>query len=257
MSKPPWFKFYSADWLSSSDIRSMSLEEMGLFVHLMAVSWQETPPGTLPEDLRKISEISGQSFRKVSRIFAQTLEKFWKVSSKLNGRRVNEKMFLIAEELIATTEKQSEAGKRGAEARWGGHSDRKGISDTDTDTDKGKNKSVPELEKFPPQAPPDSKASKKKRTTPKLTDEEWIGTLPTLPAFSHIDVPHEIDKMDAWVAVNPRRKKTRRFITNWLNRIDKPMEGADNGTGKRDISVTEHFYPSGEEPSGQGDISSH
>lgn len=40
------------------------------------------------------------------------------------------------------------------------------------------------------------------------------------PAYSHIDIPRELHKMDAWLAANPGRKKTERFIINWLNRIE-------------------------------------
>ena len=30
--------------------------------------------------------------------------------------------------------------------------------------------------------------------------------------------------MDAWLLTHRGRKKTRRFVVNWLNKIDKPME---------------------------------
>jgi hypothetical protein len=29
--------------------------------------------------------------------------------------------------------------------------------------------------------------------------------------------------MDAWLLIKPERKKTRKFIVNWLNKIEKPF----------------------------------
>jgi hypothetical protein len=58
----------------------------------------------------------------------------------------------------------------------------------------------------------------------KLTDEEWLVGLKKNPAYQHIDLPVELGKMDAWLAERPGRQKTRRFVLNWLNKIEKPMK---------------------------------
>ena len=45
------------------------------------------------------------------------------------------------------------------------------------------------------------------------------------PAYAGIDVDKELARMDAWL-LTPKakgRKKTRAFIVNWLNRIDRPV----------------------------------
>lgn len=59
---------------------------------------------------------------------------------------------------------------------------------------------------------------------PKLTDEEWIESLKKNPAYSHIDIPSELGKMDAWLSLHPGRKKSRPFVLNWLNKIEKPLK---------------------------------
>lgn len=62
---------------------------------------------------------------------------------------------------------------------------------------------------------------KKKR----LTDDEFLEELRKNPAYSHVNFPVELGKMDAWF-LTPKghgRKKTRQFILNWLNKIDAPM----------------------------------
>ena len=71
--------------------------------------------------------------------------------------------------------------------------------------------------------------SRKNSETPKFTDEDFLNQLKTLPCYQGIDVDTELSKMDAWL-LTPKgkgRKKTRRFIVNWLNKIDKPLEVKD------------------------------
>lgn len=57
----------------------------------------------------------------------------------------------------------------------------------------------------------------------KQTDEEWLTDLKTNQAYSHIDLAAELGKMDAWLSTRPSRHKTRRFIVNWLNKIERPI----------------------------------
>lgn len=66
---------------------------------------------------------------------------------------------------------------------------------------------------------------KSKRTLP---DSEFLLGLKTL--YPYVDTDTELTKIDGWLSVNPHRKKTRRFIINWFNRIDKPI--ATNNTGR-------------------------
>lgn len=43
------------------------------------------------------------------------------------------------------------------------------------------------------------------------------------PSYSHIDITAELGRMDAWLLAHPGRKKTKRFIVNWLNKIEAPL----------------------------------
>lgn len=56
-----------------------------------------------------------------------------------------------------------------------------------------------------------------------LSDLDFLNTLKTNLAYKHIDIDNELAKMDAWLITNKGRQKTRRFIVNWLNKIDKPL----------------------------------
>ena len=71
-------------------------------------------------------------------------------------------------------------------------------------------------------------------TSKKLTDEQFIKALKTNPAYSHIRLEDELAKMDAWLLTHPGRQKTRRFVVNWLNKIEKPME-VKNRTTQRPV----------------------
>lgn len=67
--------------------------------------------------------------------------------------------------------------------------------------------------------------------TPKpahLSNEDFITTLKANKAYAHIDIDRELGKMDAWLSTN-NRKKTRKFVVNWLNKIDKPLEKQNSG----------------------------
>ena len=73
-----------------------------------------------------------------------------------------------------------------------------------------------------------SKVKEKTSSSKKLSDDEFVDALKNNIAYSHIAVEVELGKMDAWLLSNPGRKKTRRFITGWLNRIDTPLKTKGN-----------------------------
>ena len=61
----------------------------------------------------------------------------------------------------------------------------------------------------------------KRPRTPSVPDDAWIDSLKS--SYHWLDVPTELSKMESWLEVNPQRQRTRRFIINWLNRIQKPV----------------------------------
>lgn len=54
-----------------------------------------------------------------------------------------------------------------------------------------------------------------------LNDETFLRELKRLYHWVNLDV--ELAKMDAWLLTKPGRQKTRGFIVNWLNKVDKPL----------------------------------
>lgn len=66
------------------------------------------------------------------------------------------------------------------------------------------------------------KLSKEKEATPR-TREDFISSLKTDPAYKHVNIDNELLKMDTWLRKNPERKKTERFVLNWINKIEAPL----------------------------------
>ena len=61
---------------------------------------------------------------------------------------------------------------------------------------------------------------KEKRT---LTSTDFLTSLKVNASYSHIDIDTELGKMDAWLLAHKGRQKTKRFIVNWLNKIERPL----------------------------------
>lgn len=57
MNRPPAFQFYAKDWLSSKKIVTMTLEEEGAYIHLLAHCW-DSPDCTLPDDDSELAQLS-------------------------------------------------------------------------------------------------------------------------------------------------------------------------------------------------------
>ena len=61
-----------------------------------------------------------------------------------------------------------------------------------------------------------------RKTSPTLTDEEFVQSLKSNPAYTGIDIDRELGRLDAWL-LTPRgrgKRKTRRRIFNWLNNVE-------------------------------------
>jgi hypothetical protein len=69
-----------------------------------------------------------------------------------------------------------------------------------------------------------------------LSDEEFISDLKKI--YDYIDIDVELKRIDAWLLTHQDRKKTRCFVTNWLNRIEKPMPKQ-----KSTLGITEGYRP--------------
>jgi len=65
-------------------------------------------------------------------------------------------------------------------------------------------------------------ATLKPKSAPAV-DSDWLNSLPTDPAFQGIDVLRELAKAKLWAA-SKKRKFSKRFILNWLMRVEAPLK---------------------------------
>ena len=79
--------------------------------------------------------------------------------------------------------------------------------------------------------------SRTKQSTSALSPAEFILKLKTIPAYGHIDIDAELGRMDGWLLAHPGRKKSKAFITNWLNKIEKPIPPSSVAMVKRQVVV--------------------
>ena len=81
----------------------------------------------------------------------------------------------------------------------------------------------------------------KKILQKKISDDEFLKFLKE--KFTWIDLEREIIKIDAWILAHPGRQKTRRFIVNWLSKIDQPMKvikpGYEETEKRKDLEYQE------------------
>lgn len=105
----PYFKFYAGDWLAG--VLSLSLEERGAYITLLAWSWEHGP---LPQEKVKRARIMGASAAKFNTLW-RTLGEFW-VETPVGW--INERLERERAKLAEQHAELSDAGKRGAEKRW-------------------------------------------------------------------------------------------------------------------------------------------
>lgn len=75
------------------------------------------------------------------------------------------------------------------------------------------------------------------------TTEEFVEYLKN--TYDWVDIDIELKKIDAWLAkpANSHRKKTRRFVENWISRSEKPMEKQQYVPGTM-LGINEGYRPS-------------
>jgi hypothetical protein len=69
----------------------------------------------------------------------------------------------------------------------------------------------------------DTTKKDKKDKNISITDISFFESLKS--TYTWVDYDAEMKKIDFWIANHPGRRKTRRFVMNWFNKIEKPLEG--------------------------------
>lgn len=74
------------------------------------------------------------------------------------------------------------------------------------------------------------KQEKERHAHTQISFDDFVASLRANPAYSHIDLDVELAKAEAWAA-NHGKRFTRKFVTDWMNRIEPPLRS--NGKAHR------------------------
>lgn len=81
----PAFQFYPKDWLSNGKVKSMTLEERGAYIDLLAIYWNE---GGLPSEPMALSRLLGVPLRTFNRLWKNVSRCFEVVGPNLSQSRL-------------------------------------------------------------------------------------------------------------------------------------------------------------------------
>ena len=223
MGKAPAFQMYAADFLV--DVQGWTATEVGIYTRLLMNEWVNGP---LPEEMERLARISGLDLGNFLKCWRRVIQDKFEHSNGdppqggtlpnsgsppptgdivkfTSPGFVNKRLELEREKQDKYRELQSEKGKMGGRPQ--------------------KSRSFsPVLTEQKPEESSSSSSSSSSSKIKKyiLTDDEFLTSLKE--KFTWIDFDQAMVRMDAWLLAHPNRKKTRRFIVGWLNKIDKPMK---------------------------------
>lgn len=233
-NRPPSFSFYVKDWLTSKKRATMPLACQAAYVNLLAHCW-DTDDCSLPNDSPSLAALS--ELREAWETHEAQLRVCF-VEHTTPGRITNPRLHKEFAERMAFKAQKALAGRQGG--KLSGVTRRKLktkpneanakqtrsiaslLLEANVKQNEALQSSVFSLSSLP------LKKEKEKRPRVVESDEEWLAKLRTDAAYQHIDFTVEFAKMDNWLALpkNKGRKKTRSFILNWLNKIERPIQTA-------------------------------
>lgn len=108
----PYFRYFLGDHLKVKV--GMTYEQQGIYTKLIEISWEQTPPGTLPNDPAEIARLLGVPLKRFTPQVPIVL-RAWKRQGK---RLVHDWLQQEYTAKLARHTERSEAGKKGNKKRW-------------------------------------------------------------------------------------------------------------------------------------------
>ncbi len=216
MAKPPAYQLYAQDF--DMDTASWANDEVGVYVRLLNYEWSN---GHLPADIEGLSRIAREKQSKFEKIWGKNLSK--KFQENGGGFLINRRM----EEVRQSQLKYSESRRKNVSVRYQNKPTHEPTYEEDMNLHTARSSSSSSSSNNKEEKI--ARSDKPKRAA-LLSDEDYIKSLKTNPAFEGIDIDKELSKLDAWL-LTPRGKgklKTRQRIFNWLCRAEKPFKQTQN-----------------------------
>jgi uncharacterized protein YdaU (DUF1376 family) len=111
MNKAPSFQWYPADYLADMQVRMLSWASRGLYVDLLCFCWRE---GYIPADSTAIAQLTGCHDMAIIEpcllLFSDSGE---------SGKLIHKRLEKERDKQNEHRKERAEAGKKGAESRWG------------------------------------------------------------------------------------------------------------------------------------------
>lgn len=218
MAKLPFMQFYPADWLLDTHVLSPSTR--GIWIDILSLMWREEPrTGTLEYTMagwcKRLRCSDAELRTAVVEMEAENVCKILKDESKDSVRFISRRMH--------REEKQRKANRLYVRS----YRRRNACNGDVTDLSGERKGDISEVIDQKSESEEEEKKSDRvsRKRSPPLTDEEWIESLKTNPAYAHVDFVLEFGKMDAWQSLpeNQHRKRTRQFILNWIGKVPRPV----------------------------------
>lgn len=242
-----FFPMYIGDYLA--DTTHLTTRQHGAYHLLMYYYWRTRKP--LPTDVERLLNVCSLSVDEWEVDGPVILEFFERKKEGYFHKRIEQEL----QKALRNREQKSLAGKHSAENR------KKKNTSTDVQTSVATDveTNVPTKRQrtnqrngntSPSPSPNDLRSSKNEELSrpaekrPKNASlDEWLETLGKDPTYAHVDLPTELGKMRYWLALpqNKGRQLTKRFILNWINKIEKPLGGSHVATTGRNYFQPKTF----------------
>lgn len=209
----PAYLWYPKDALSSGRIDELTAAEECWYRRALDRSWLDVGVPSDPERLAR--QIKKDCTVEAAKMILDT---FFEPHKKDPSRMINPRQEIERTNLQKSRKKKSEGGRKGMQNRWK-REKQKTSDDNIVITELYPSNNIPIAI-----ATSISKEEKNKNTTTattKISDDEWLDSLQTNPAYKLLQVRTEYARAIVWAETN-NRQCTRRFFVNWLNRV-KPM----------------------------------
>jgi len=120
--RPPAFQFYPKDWLDWKVLR-MSDSAQGIYIRLLAHMWKDSPDlCSLPNDDTEIAKVLGKTEKKWMKLRAELQQENDPIFQIEEGRLISVRLRGERDKLYRLRSSRHNAGVKGMESRWEGHS---------------------------------------------------------------------------------------------------------------------------------------
>jgi len=202
MGEAPAFQFYVSDFLLGTI--DFTNAQAGAYIRLLCRQWDK---GSVSEEkfILSTKDLPSDEQEAVKSKFLYENGEYRNI--RLENTRIKQEEF---------RKKQRENGK------LGGRPSIKGLGYSGLTQTKAKKSSSSSSSSLSSSL---HKEKSKEKNMPSATIDrftKFLESLKTTVAYTHINLEWELGKMDTWLALpaNKGRKKTQRFVLNWLNKID-------------------------------------